>query len=175
MSPNPVCPSCGATLEENTGSACPYCGSALSAKTILSTPAKKKKAAESSAESMDEVKKLIREGDQAGAAEVASAAFDLTPEAAQTVVEQTALEIKPAATRDSEPEVILEPSNSAFYNANAKPAVSASFSSQSDGRTKTISGRWAVSLGVGGTILLCSCCCCLPLALALFGIISRSR
>ncbi len=106
MSPEKKCPSCGAPLDETVGSACPFCGIALSAPTLISTPAKKKKAAQSSAESMDEVKKLVRAGDAAGAAEVASAAFDLTPEAAQSVVEQTALEIKPAVASDPEPEVI---------------------------------------------------------------------
>ena len=88
MSPNNVCPSCGAALEENVGSACPFCGSALSvsmsAPTIISAPPKKKKAtAQSSAEAMDEVKKLVREGDTAAAAEVASAEFGLSQEAAQ--------------------------------------------------------------------------------------------
>jgi uncharacterized Zn finger protein (UPF0148 family) len=158
MSPNHVCPSCGATLEENVGSACPYCGSALSAPTLISTPAKKKKAAQSSAESLDEVKKLVREGDAAGAAEVASAAFDLTPEAAQTVVEQTALEIKPAVASDPEPEVIVEPAG------NASPGT---------GQPKSFGGRWAIAIGAGGTILLCSCCCCLPLVLAFLSLMGK--
>lgn len=154
MSPNHVCPSCGAALEENVGSSCPFCGSALSMPTIISTPAKKKKAA-SSAEAMDEVKKLVSEGDTAGAAEVASAEFGLNQEAAQSTVEQVATEMKysgaetimagPIPPKASEPVVenipVAEP---------AKPSNKRS---------------WIIGGSIAAVVFLCLCCC-LPLVIA---------
>jgi hypothetical protein len=174
MPPKNVCLSCGAALEENVGSSCPYCGSALNIPNIFSTPDKKKKAA-SSAEALNEVKKLVRKGDKTGATIVASAKFGLNREATQTTGEQVATDMKSSSAIEPVAKPILEPSNSAFYNPNSKPAASASFTSESDGTNKTFSGRWAVSLGTGGVILICLCCCCLPLALTIFGLFSRTK
>jgi hypothetical protein len=180
MSPNNVCPSCGAALEDNVGSACPYCGSALSlsmsAPTIISAPAKKKKVAKSSAEAMDEVKQLVREGDKAAAAEVASAEFGLNQEAAKNTVEQVATDMKTSAVITPVAKPILEPSNSAFYTpASSKPAMSANFTTETNGSKKTISGRWAITCGTGGVILLCMCCCGIPILLTILGLISKTR
>lgn len=87
--------------------------------------------------------------------------------------EPTALELRPTPAQDTEPEVILEPGHSAFYNPNAKPAFTASFRGESHGQTRTFSGRWAISCGAGGAVLLCLVCCGLPLALTFFGILSK--
>jgi len=166
MSPNNVCPSCGAALEDNAGSSCPFCGSALSlsmsAPTLISAPAQKKKAAaKSSAEAMDEVKKLVREGDTAGAAEVAGAEFGLDQEAAQSTVEQVATDMKYSAP---EP-VIVEPI------PGYKPSEPVSESSPYDEPKKPSNSRpWMIG-GILAVIFLC-CCCCLPL---LITIVSMAR
>jgi uncharacterized Zn finger protein (UPF0148 family) len=167
MSPNNVCPSCGAALEENAGSSCPFCGSALSlsmsAPTIISAPAKKKKAAaKSSAEAMDEVKKLVREGDTTGAAEVASAEFGLDQEAAQSTVEQVATNMKYSAP---EP-VIVEPI------PDYKPSEPVIESSPFDEPQKPSNSRpWIIGCSIAAVVFLCVCCC-LPLV---FGLISMAN
>ena len=163
MPPNNVCPSCGAALEDNVGSSCPYCGSALSMPTIVSAPAKKKKAAKSSAEAMDEVKQLVREGDKAAAAEVASAEFGLNQEAAQTTVEQVAADMKYSAPES----VIVEPI------PNYKPSEPVS-SNVFDAPQKPSNSRpWIIGCSIGAVVFLCLCCC-LPLLLTLVGVM-RNR
>ena len=158
MSPNNVCPSCGAALEENVGSACPYCGSALSMPTMISAPAKKKRAtANNSAEAMDEVKQLVREGDTAGAAEVASAEFGLNQEAAQTTVEQVATDMQFSAPDP----VIVEPI------PNYKPSEPVSNSNVFDAPPKTSNSRpWIIGCSVGAVVFLCLCCC-MPILIAI--------
>lgn len=168
MSPNTVCPSCGAALEENVGSSCPYCGSALSlnvsAPTIISTPKKKKAAAQSSAEAMDEVKKLVREGDTAAAAEVASAEFGLDQEAAQTTVEQVATDMKFSAPEPT----VVEPEPA---SKSSEPVVE---SIPPDEPKKPSNSRnWIIGGSVAAVIFLC-CCCCMPFVIAIVAI-ARSR
>jgi hypothetical protein len=165
MSPNNVCPSCGAALEENVGSACPFCGSALSvsmsAPTIISAPKKKKASAQSSAEAMDEVKKLVSEGDTAAAAEVASVEFGLNQEAAEGTVEQVSFDMKHS---DRKP-VTEEPAPA------PKPSEPVIESIPSDEPEKPSNSRNWIIGGSVAVIFLC-CCCCLPL---LITIISMAR
>ena len=163
MSPNNVCPSCGAALEDNVGSYCPYCGSALSMPTIISAPAKKKRAAaKSSAEAMDEVKKLVREGDTAGAAEVASAEFGLNQEAAQSTVEQVATNMKFSAPEPA----IVEPA------PTFKPSEPVIDSNPFDEPKKPSNSRpWIIGCSIGAAVFLCLCCC-LPI---LITIVSMAR
>ena len=165
---NPQCPSCGAPLESGVGNECPFCGAALnsaSAPTIISAPAKKKRAAaNSSAEAMDEVKKLVREGDTAGAAEVASAEFGLNQEAAQSTVEQVATEMKYSAP---EP-VIVEPA------PTFKPSEPVINSSAFDEPKKPSNSRpWIIGCSVGAAVFLCLCCC-LPLLITIVSVV-RNR
>ncbi len=167
MSPNNVCPSCGAALEENVGSACPYCGSALSvsmsAPTMLGAPAKKKKSAKSSAEAMDEVKKLVREGDEAGAAEVASAEFGLDAEAAKITVEQVETDMKYSGSepKPAEPET---PSKAAEPVVESIPPE--------EPKKPSNSRNWIIG-GVAAVIFLC-CCCCMPFVITIAAIM-RNR
>jgi len=168
MSPNNVCPSCGAALEENVGSACPYCGSALSvsmsAPTMIGAPAKKKKKAQSSAEAMDEVKKLVREGDAAGAAEVASAEFGLDAEAAKTTVEQVATDMKYSAPEPAkvEPEPVSKPSEPVIESIPPE-----------EPKKPSNSRNWIIGGSVAAVIFLC-CCCCMPFVIAIAAIM-RNR
>ncbi len=168
MSPNHVCPSCGAALEENVGSACPYCGSALSlgvsTPTILSAPKKKKASAQSSAEAMDEIKKLVREGDAAGAAEVASTEFNLDAEAAQTTVDQVTIDMKHSGR---ETEVVKpEPTPKA-----AEPVIeNRSFE---EPKQPSNARNWIIGGSLAAVIFLCLCCC-LPLVISIVAI-ARSR
>jgi hypothetical protein len=158
MSPKNECPSCGAALEENVGSACPFCGSALSAPTILGAPAlRKKAAAQSSAEAMDEVKKLVEAGDTAGAEAVASAEFGLNQEAAEVTVEQVSFDLKRSGRKLVTPEPEPTP----------RPAETVIDSEFSDQPKKPSSRRnWIIGGSIGAAVFLCLCCC-LPLVIAI--------
>jgi uncharacterized Zn finger protein (UPF0148 family) len=161
MSPNNVCPSCGAALEENVGSACPFCGSALSlstsAPTIISVPKKKKASAQSSAEAMDEVKKLVSEGDSAAAAEFASVEFGLDQDAAERTVEQVSFDLK----RSGRKPVTAEP---APTPRPVEPVIS---SNPFDEPKKPSTSRsWIIGGSIAAVVFLCLCCC-LPLVIAI--------
>jgi cell pole-organizing protein PopZ len=157
MSPNNVCPSCGAALEENVGNACPFCGSALgvssSAPTILSLSKKEIAQAQSSAEVMDEIKKHVREGDTAGAAEVASAEFGLNQESAEATIEQISTEMKYSGREPKivEPEPVQPVVENRPFDEPKKPANSR---------------NWIIGGGIAAAVFLCLCCC-LPLLIAI--------
>jgi hypothetical protein len=162
MSPETKCPSCGASLEDNVGSACPFCGSALSAAsapTLLSVPASRP-SAQTSAEAMDEIKNLIREGDPAGATLVAGAEFGLNPEAAQTVVEQAATDMKYSGAPEP---VSVEPETPA---ARAAEPVIIENRPVETPKKPSSTQPWIIGGSIVAVIFLC-CCCCLPLALML--------
>src|SRR5450830_1499136 len=98
------CPNCGAPLENVTGNQCPSCGSALptsftGADTDISDPSR----FNSSAEVMDEVKRLVKSGDTDAAAEVAGKEFGLNPEAAQDTVEQVQFNMQPGLHQSPPP------------------------------------------------------------------------
>ena len=189
MTDNKVCPSCGATLDSNVGSQCPFCGSALSstpdsssAKTMISSrPLNKQGEFDNSAEAVDEIKRLVREGEAAQAAKVASEQFDLKPEDAKNTVDQVAVDMKYSggetmladrATPPPPPHVTAQPSYS------VPPAAPASFS------TPPISGsvvepakpsrrNWIIGGSIGAVVFLCLCCC---LPLLIYGVnVMRSR
>lgn len=171
MSPNLVCPSCGAALEDNVGNSCPFCGSALnigsSAPTIIAMPKKKKAEAESSAEAMDEVKKLVREGDTEAAAEVASAEFGLSEEAAKTTVEQVATDMKysePAPTpAEPEPAKPIEPD---LFTPKSSPVGEPP-------KPPSKTNPWVIG-GAAAVIFLCLCCC-LPTLIAIVALARSNR
>lgn len=170
MSPNLVCPSCGAALEDNVGNSCPYCGSALnfgsSAPTIIAMPKKKK--AESSAEAMDEVKKLVREGDEATAAEVASAEFGLDAEAAKTTVEQVATDMEHSG---SEPAPV-QPEPTPVKPIEPEPFVPQSSPVGQPPKPPSKTNPWVIG-GAAAVIFLCLCCC-LPTLIAIVAM-ARNR
>jgi uncharacterized protein involved in exopolysaccharide biosynthesis len=158
MSPKKNCPACGAELEDLAITTCPYCNSPLlpsmSAPTMIASPKEIKEALQkSSAETMDEIKDLIREGDQEAAAEVASAEFGLSEEAAKTTVEQTATDMEhsgkeaPAAAEPEAPAQTVEPA--ASFSAPEEP--------------KKPSNQRNLIIGIVAGVFLC-CCCCLPIA-----------
>lgn len=165
MTTEKECPFCGAPLEGVTGNACPSCGNALpgrqtSAPTLITS----KPGFKNSAEVMDEVKKLIREGDAGAAAEVAGSEFDLSPEAAQTTVEQTGFDMQHmgAAVPPSQPEPNPQPAADSVYShpevVNA-PSVEMPKNSSS-------ARNWIIGGSIGAAIFLCLCCC-LPIILML--------
>jgi hypothetical protein len=158
MSPNLVCPSCGAALEDNVGNSCPFCGSALnigsSAPTIIAMPKKKKAEAQSSAEAMDEVKKLVREGDTEAAEEVASAEFGLNAEDAKTTVEQVATDMK-----YSEPEVVpVEPEPTRTTPVEPEPVVVESRPFSEPPKPPSNSRPWIIGCSIAAVVFLCCCC-----------------
>jgi hypothetical protein len=132
--------------------------------TIISPSAQKKKAsAKSSAEAMDEIKKLVSEGDDAGAAEIASAEFGLNQEAAQSTVEQVATDMKYSAP---EP-VIVEPI------PDYKPSEPVIESSSFDEPKKPSNSRpWIIGCSIGAAVFLCVCCC-LPLVIGLISMANK--
>jgi transcription elongation factor Elf1 len=109
------CPACGGLIEytsSNQAMTCPFCGTAVTtpdqaetsapaqtnqgivdaaAQTLLQQHSSKFK---NSAEIMDEVKRLLREGDKSQAVEVYSKEFDVALEDAQSSVEQIEIDMK---------------------------------------------------------------------------------
>ena len=146
-----VCPSCGTPLDNYTGTKCPSCGTALpnrssSAQTIIS----KRPAFNSSAESMDEVKRLVNEGDTGSAAEVVKNEFDQDDSSAQATVEQVKFDMKHSGweTPPVEPEPVPAPSQPEVINAPVYDIPKKS----SNSRTWTIAG-------IAAAVFLCVCCC----------------
>ena len=107
------CPYCGAPLAGVTGNLCPSCGSTLPGRSS-STPASLEASFQSSAEAMDEVKRMIDEGNPNSAAEVAGTAFGLSQEAARNTVEQTQIDMQHSGfeTPPTEPEKVKDAPNS---------------------------------------------------------------
>ena len=159
MTQENVCPSCGAPLDNNTGNSCPSCGVALpvrpvgnSAPTMISS----KSAFNSSAEVMDEVKRLIKQGDTDGATEVVSAEFGQTHEAAEGMVEQTLIDSHYVSNdapvdqtaRESTPGRVIDAPG---YQEPKKPS-----------NTR----NWIIGGSIAAVVFLCLCCC-MPLVIAL--------
>jgi len=153
MTTENICPFCGAPLENLTENKCPSCGSALpaSSSATLISP---RSSFNSSAEVMDEVKKLEREGNAGAAAQVLGSEFGLDQAAAQQTAEQVQIELQhdgresyssgpEAQTFDTKPEVIDAP----IYSTVQKPS-----------NTR----NWIIGGSIGAAVFLC-CCCCLPL------------
>jgi hypothetical protein len=109
---------------------------------------------------MDEVKNLLREGDTAGATLAASAAFDLNPEDAKTVVEQTATDMR-FSGREPAPDARPAPASTP-----AKPVMTAG--SIDEPKPSPNLRPWIIGCSIGAAVLLCICLC-LPIALAVFG------
>jgi len=190
MSEINVCPSCGAKIDDKSATLCPFCGSALtavgsSAPTLISRPLSQKAQFENSAEAMDEIKRLVNEGDTSGATQIAGSAFDLPEEAAQTVIEQVRMDMPPsssdktmlassaavaaaaAATEAAKPATI--PAPPASTPARVSTPVEVVDSGSTDGyqappETPRQSNRqkWIVGGSIGAVVFLCVCCC-LPL------------
>jgi hypothetical protein len=145
------CPFCGTSLEGNTSNQCPSCGSALhtssnSAPTLIS----KKPVFNSSAEIMDEVKNLIREGDQSGATEVLSSQFGLSQEAAQSTVEQTEIDMSHTGRE-------VPPAEPEATYVSSKPEIIDAPKSQE--KKSGISKNWIIGGSIGAVVFLCVCCC----------------
>ncbi len=158
------CPFCGAPLQDNPGSSCPSCGAALpvgskSQPTILSS----KSSFNNSAQAMDEVKKLISEGDPGAASEIVSSEFGLSQEAAQSTVEQTGLEMQ--YSRNDKPPVEPAPSFSSGTVIDAP--------GYEEPKKPSNTRKWIIGGVIGAVIFLCLCCC-LPLIVSMF-MLSRGK
>lgn len=146
------CPFCGAPIDNPNATECPSCGNALSIRPG-SAPVEvtQKPEFNSSAEVMDEVKDLIREGDTAGAAGVAGAAFGLDSEAAKDTVEQMQIDMQHSG-QETPPSAAAEPG----YTSPAPQVIDAP---GYDAPKKSSSvGKWIIGGVIGATILLCVCC-----------------
>ena len=127
--------------------------------TIISTPFRKKRAdANSSAEAMDEIKKLVSEGDKAAAAEVASIEFGLNQEAAEGTVEQASFDMKHSGRKApvGEPAPVSTP---------AEPV--------GEPKKQSNSRSWIIGGSIGAAVFLCLCCF-LPLVIAIVSV-TRNR
>lgn len=153
MTQENLCPACGAPLGINPGSECPSCGSALPAQgnnsqTIISS----KSSFNNSAEAMDEVKRLISEGEIGAATEVVSKEFGQSLEAAQSSVEQTRIDTH--YMRDENP-LLDSSSNSAPTRVIDAPGFE-------EPKQPSNTRKWIIGGSIAAVIFLCACCC-LPL------------
>ena len=148
-----ICPFCGAPLENYTGSQCPSCGNALP---VVSgsdpTAISQKPVYNNSAEVMDEVKKLVREGDSEAAAQVAGTEFGLNQEAAHNAVQQVEVEMQHSGTEI--PKTEPEP---AAYSSNLAPEVIDAPGYEAPKKPSN-TGKWIIGGVIGATIFLCICC-----------------
>jgi hypothetical protein len=155
MATDNICPFCGAPIDNPASTKCDSCGNALPARAASSETIISPRASfNSSAEVMDEAKKLAREGNSDAAAQVIASEFGQTPEDAKQAVDQIEVDMQhdgresffsaPAvSTPDSHPEVIDAP---AFTPAQPP----------SNRR------NWIIGGSIGAAVFLC-CCCCLPM------------
>ena len=152
MTTENVCPFCGAPLEANTGSQCPACGSALPNRNASSAPTiiSKKPVFENSAEAMDEVKRLVNEGDTAAATEVASAEFGLNQEAARSTVDQVEIDMQHSGY-DTPPAASAPASTSSKVEVIDAPGYTEP--------KKSSNRNWIIGGSVAAVIFLCVCCC----------------
>jgi guanyl-specific ribonuclease Sa len=189
MSELNVCPACGTTIQDNSARQCPACGTALSAPassaaTLISRPISKKAEFESSAEAVDEIKRMVNEGNTDGATQIASAAFDLPPEAAQTAVEQIKTDMPFSGTDKTmlagsaafASNVAPQPTPAPERPAPARTPVEVidagsphAYNTPVDPPKQSNKQKWIVGGSIGAAVFLCLCCC-LPLALILFNL-----
>ncbi|HEY3313504.1 MAG TPA: hypothetical protein VGK00_17830 [Anaerolineales bacterium] len=150
MSPEFICPFCGAPLENSSVSTCPSCGSALSTRPG-STPLEASPRPEfnNSAEVMDEVKDLIREGDLTAAAGVAASAFGLDTGSAQSTVEQVQIEMQHSGHET--------PPRSESTSTPPAPQVIDAPGYETPKKSSNAM-KWIIGSVIGATILLCVCC-----------------
>ena len=145
------CSFCGAPLESENLAACPSCGSALSNFSNQATMISSKSTFGTSAEVMDEVKRLAKEGNVDAAAKVAGEQFGLSEEAARDSVEQSIVDMdhsgsgKSSTAADnqsfnSQPEIIDAPGYS-----TPKPPASKK--------------KWIIGGVIVAVVFLCLCCC----------------
>ena len=191
MTDNKTCPSCGATLDSNVGSQCPFCGSALtpansSAQTLISRPLSKKAEFENSAEAMDEVKRLVSEGETAAAAQVASEQFDLNTEDAKSTVDQVQVDMQYSSNKTMlaghavpvppPPPPVVE--QAAYSTPPAVTPVSYSpppaASSFEEVKQPSKNKNWIIGGSIGAVVFLCLCCCLL-IVISLLPMIRNSR
>ncbi len=160
MTSENICQFCGAPLDNNAGSQCPSCGSALPSNASSSSAATfviQKPVFNNSAEAMDEVKKLIREGDTEQASEVAQSAFGQTPESAQTMISQTAIDMSHSG-RETPPPAESEPERA--YVPAQEDVIDTPPASEPPQPPKK--RNWILIGSVGAVVFMCLCCC-LPL------------
>lgn len=176
-----TCSNCGGSVDAGEHT-CPYCGTALiPSPAAQSTPEQVSGGAptmlseslnaivspfNSSAEAMDEVKRLLRENKKAEAVQAYREYFKVGLKVAKQAVEQTETDMKYAPAPEPAAATILEPVAAAgdattFTPVEPEPA-SPEPPKPSNRRNLIIGGS------VAAVLFLC-CCCCLPLVIALVG------
>lgn len=181
------CPACGGIIEytsNNQDMNCPFCGTAITtpgagaAATVIMAKVEKDPAASAktvvqhskfgnTAEIMDEVKRLLREGDKEGAVKVYSKEFSVPMIDAQASIDQIEIDMKhsgkeaaPAPQPEPEPVPVSTPA----------PSVSAQQIPNSDildaappTKKSGIPKGWLIGCGVA---FLIACCICLLVSVA---------
>ncbi|GAB4501513.1 MAG: hypothetical protein Fur0035_10550 [Anaerolineales bacterium] len=150
-----TCPACGTSVEM-PAETCPACGSALSAQ-AQSAPR-----FNSSAEAMDEVKRLLRAGNKAEAVKTHREYFGLELKDAADAVEAIAADLRPleaASTplADDQPPAFARP-DSAAQTAFAEPVAPAA---------KPAWQKWAIGCSIA-LVLFCCLCVILPVIIFIF-------
>ena len=155
MTTENVCPFCGGPIENVTDNKCPSCGSAIaSSASSAATMISPRSSFNSSAEVMDEVKKLEREGNSGAAAQVLGSEFGLN----QTDAEQTADQIQFEMQHDGR-EIHSSAPEAQSYNSKPEIIDAPGYDSGSKPSNRK---NWIIGGSIGATVFLC-CCCCLPI------------
>jgi hypothetical protein len=166
------CPACSAPVAL-PATACPYCGAALSgdarsAPTLLaSAPPPLPPRFSSSAEAMDEVKRLLRAGDKLQAVKVHREYFGLSLKESTDAVNAIESDLKFQAAPASSPSVEDEPP--AFARPETPPVEPVRIPSVESGEPPAWR-NWAIGCGVA-LLLFCCVCVALPLVLVALGLL----
>lgn len=151
MSTELKCSFCGAPLESENLAACPSCGSAIPGFSSQATMISSKSNFGNSAEVMDEIKKLAKEGKVEEAAQVAGEEFGLSGESARVTVDQTMIDMRHS---DSGSESTSEDKKPSTSQPEIIDAPGYSVPKQPSGKK-----NWLIGGIVAAVIFLCLCCC----------------
>jgi len=192
------CPACGGLIEytsNNQDMACPFCGttvttpgletapeaSSASAATFLIPKTEREPAAaaetviqhsrfNNSAEIMDEVKRLLRADDKAGAIKVYRKEFNLPLADAQTSVDQIEIEMQHSGkeTPPAEPESAPPPAPA--YSPIPDPAVIRGEVLDATPQKPSSTRNWLIGCGIA---LIVFCCFCVVLPSIVWVVMNR--
>jgi hypothetical protein len=163
------CPACGGSIEyenSNQAMACPFCGTAVTtpkqAKTVVMPKVEHDPASaaqtiiqqsrfNSSAEVVDEVKRMLREDNKSGATKIYRKEFSTTLADAKTAVDQIEIDMQHSG-KETPRENAAPP-----QSTRSEPAISGDVIFDAAPQKSSSSNGWMIGCGVALVLLCCLC------------------